>query len=93
MVFRTGGSALAVFIGQMKRRPNPTVALSVAEERDFFRRHRRNAERIKQEDQLAMLTAADERIEVAGSLPRVEIGERTTPLSCSSLRKSCWLLR
>src|SRR5712691_13065626 len=60
----------------MKRRPETTVALAVAEERDFFRRHLRDTERIKQEDQFAVLPAADERIEIAGTLRRIEIGER-----------------
>src|SRR5258708_905671 len=60
----------------MKRRPYSTVGFPVTQECDFFRRHWGKTKRVKQKDQLAVLAAANERIEVARPLRRIEVGQR-----------------
>src|SRR5450755_263161 len=60
----------------MKCCPDSPVAFTVTLERNFFRRDLGETERIKLEDQLAVLAAANERVEVPGTLRRINIGER-----------------
>src|SRR5260221_2774451 len=75
VVLSPRGGALRVFIGQVKCGPESAVGLAITQERNFLGRHRGQAERVEQKDQLAMPAATDEGIEVPRTLLRIEISD------------------
>src|SRR6266404_5422414 len=60
----------------MKCSPDAAVAVTVTKKGDLFRGHLRNAERVEEEDQLAVFASGNEGVEISWPLRRVNISQR-----------------